>query len=60
MSFEQQVVSALGLEDAYRADQGKGWELWSYRLRDPASHRRLRDDFFLLFIGGNELTSLSS
>jgi hypothetical protein len=51
MSLEQQVVFALGLEDAYKADDGAGWQLWSYRLRDPASQKQLPDDFFLLFLG---------
>jgi hypothetical protein len=50
MSLEERVVRALRLENASKVDEEKGWELWKYGLRDPASQTKLPEDFFLLFI----------
>jgi hypothetical protein len=56
MVLEAQVVSALRLEDASKSDAGPGWQLWKYRLRDPASQMQVPEDRFLLFIKSRGLT----
>jgi hypothetical protein len=56
MDLEQRVVAALRLEEAFKIDEDKGWELWRYRLRDPASQTQLPQELFFLFIQSKGLT----
>ncbi len=55
MSLEESVIAALRLESAAKVDSEQGWELWKYKVRDPASQTSLPDDFSLLFINSQGL-----
>lgn len=55
MSLEESVIAALRLEGAAVVDRAEGWELWKYKVRDPASQTSLPDDFLLLFINSKGL-----
>ena len=50
MDLEKRIVTALRLEEAFKVDEDRGWQLWTYRLRDPASQTPLPQELFFLFI----------